>query len=75
MTFMINKRILSKIVRHFVKPAILKALKAVKAVFGVQTPLSPLFFLVTTREKIVGQMMFFLCERSFLAEDIFRAVE
>jgi len=40
MTFMINKRILSKIVRHFVKPAILKALKAV---FGVQTPLSPLF--------------------------------
>jgi hypothetical protein len=33
------------------------------------------FFLVTTREKIVGQMMFFLCERSFLAEDIFRAVE
>jgi hypothetical protein len=43
MTFMINKRILSKIVRHFVKPAILKALKAVKAVFGVQTPLSPLF--------------------------------
>jgi hypothetical protein len=32
-----------KIVRHFLKPAILKALKAVKAVFTIQTPPSPLF--------------------------------
>jgi hypothetical protein len=31
-----------KIVRHFLKPAILKAVKAVKAVFELQTPPSPL---------------------------------
>jgi hypothetical protein len=75
MTFMINKRILSKIVRHFVKPAILKALKAVRRYLEFKHRFRRYFFLVTTREKIVGQMMFFLCERSFLAEDIFRAVE
>jgi hypothetical protein len=32
-----------KIARHFLKPAIPKALKAVKAVFELQTPPSPLF--------------------------------